>query len=49
MPYRENQGPSLVKNIDWFLIVNVILINAMGLIVLKGMSSPDQLNVPNLL
>ncbi|MDI9513915.1 MAG: rod shape-determining protein RodA [Clostridiaceae bacterium] len=45
---EKNQGPSLVKNIDWFLIVNVILINAMGLIVLKGMSSPDQLNVPNL-
>jgi rod shape determining protein RodA len=45
---EKNKGPSLVKNIDWFLIVNVILINAMGLIVLKGMSSPDQLNVPNL-
>ncbi len=45
---EKNQGPSLVKNIDWFLIVNVILINSMGLIVLKWMSSPDQLNVPNL-
>lgn len=45
---EKNKGPSLVKNIDWFLIVNVILINTMGLIVLRGMTSPDQLNVPNL-
>jgi len=45
---EKNKGPSLVKSIDWFLIVNVLLINGLGLVVLKGMTSPDQLNAPNL-
>jgi Cell cycle protein. len=45
---EKNKGPSLVKSIDWFLIVNVLLINGLGLVVLKGITSPDQLNAPNL-
>lgn len=43
---EKNKGPSLVKNIDWFIIINVILINVIGLIVLKGMA--DQKEIPNL-
>ena len=43
---EKKKGPSLVRNIDWFLIVNVILINAIGLIVLRGMFSPAQKDMP---
>ena len=43
---EKNKGPSLVKNIDWFLIANVILINTIGLIVLQGMFSPAQKDMP---
>lgn len=45
---EKNKGPSLVKSIDWFVIVNVLLINAIGLVVLKGMTSPSQMNAPSL-
>lgn len=36
---EKNSGPSLIKNIDWFMIANVIILNAVGLIVLRGISS----------
>jgi len=46
---EKNKGPSLIKTIDWFLIVNVLLINTIGLIVLQGMFSPAQKDMPGAL
>lgn len=43
---EKKNAPSLVKNIDWFIIINVLLINAIGLVVMKGMA--DQTGTPNL-
>lgn len=43
---EKKNAPSLVKNIDWFIIINVLLINGIGLVVMKGMA--DQTGTPNL-
>lgn len=43
---EKNKGPSLIKNIDWFLIGVVLLLNILGLIAIKSVSG--HLNQPSL-
>lgn len=43
---EKNKGPSIIKNIDWFIIVTVLIINTLGLFAIKSVSS--HLNQPSL-
>lgn len=43
---EKDKGPSLFKNIDWYTILNVLLLNGIGLLVLKSVST--HLNQPSL-
>jgi rod shape determining protein RodA len=43
---EKNKGPSLIKNIDWFLIAVVISLNTLGLIAINSVSG--HLNQPSL-
>lgn len=43
---EKNRGPSVIKNIDWIIIVAVIILNTVGLLAIKGVS--DQLNQQSL-
>jgi rod shape determining protein RodA len=35
---EKNKGPSLVKNIDWILLITVLLINVCGLVAVKSVA-----------
>jgi rod shape determining protein RodA len=41
---EKNKGPSLIKNIDWFLIGVVLMLNILGLVAIKSVSG--HLNQP---
>lgn len=43
---EKNKGPSIIKNIDWFIIVTVLILNTLGLFAIKSVSS--HLNQPSL-
>ena len=43
---EKNKGPSLIKNIDWFLLGVVISLNSLGVIAIKSVST--HLNEPSL-
>lgn len=43
---EKNKGPSLIKNIDWFLISVVLLLNVLGLVAIRSVAG--HLNQPTL-
>lgn len=43
---EENKGPSLIRNIDWIVIVTAMALNVLGLIAMKSVAS--HLNQPSL-
>lgn len=43
---EENKGPSLIRNIDWTVIVTALILNTLGLIAIKSVSY--HLNQPSL-
>lgn len=43
---EKNKGPSLIKNIDWFLIGIVLFLNLLGLLAIRSVS--NHLNQPSL-
>lgn len=43
---EKNKSPSILKNIDWMIIVTVLILNTIGLITVKSVS--DHLNQPTL-
>jgi rod shape determining protein RodA len=45
---ERNSTPSPAKSIDWFIIINVLLLNAIGLIVIRGVAAHPELREPNL-